>query len=84
MMGEGIVHQMFEKLYSPLLMKTPVRCGVLLAFVGLFCTSIAVAPYIEVGLDQEISLPDDSYLIDYFHVSDAFVIEVFGTVFESH
>lgn len=34
-----------------------------------FCISVACIPHIERGLDQELSMPEDSYVIDYFLVS---------------
>ena len=38
-------------------------------FFGWLCASIAVSPKIEIGLDQELSMPKDSYMLDYFSVS---------------
>ena len=35
-------------------------------FFGWLCSSLAVAPKIEIGLDQEISMPDDSFVLKYF------------------
>ena len=36
-------------------------------FVGLTCASIAVTPQLDVGLDQRLSMPGDSYVLDYFN-----------------
>jgi Niemann-Pick C1 protein len=36
-------------------------------FFGWLCTSIAVVPRIEVGLEQDLSVPEDSHVLDYFH-----------------
>lgn len=35
-------------------------------FFGWLCSSIAVAPKIDVGLDQELSMPEDSFVLRYF------------------
>lgn len=35
-------------------------------FLGWLCSSLAVIPYIDVGLDQELSMPEDSYVTTYF------------------
>lgn len=35
-------------------------------FLGFLCASIAVLPNIEVGLDQELSMPSDSYVLKFF------------------
>ena len=38
-------------------------------FFGWLCTSIAVLPHIEIGLDQKLSMPDDSFVLKYFQVT---------------
>ena len=35
-------------------------------FVGYFLASIAMTTHIEIGLDQALSMPEDSYVLDYF------------------
>lgn len=69
----GLLYTLFEKHYAPALTKRPVRLAVLLAFVGWFCLSGAVLSKIEVGLEQEISMPLDSYLQDYFQALKSLV-----------
>ena len=49
-------------------MNTGVRGAVLVLFLGWLCSSIAVVPYIDVGLDQELSMPLDSYMLKVFKV----------------
>ncbi|KAJ6662145.1 hypothetical protein lerEdw1_012610 [Lerista edwardsae] len=36
-------------------------------FVGVLSFSIAVVNKVEIGLDQSLSMPDDSYVMDYFN-----------------
>jgi Niemann-Pick C1 protein len=36
-------------------------------FLGIFAAGIALVPEIELGLDQRVAIPDDSYLIPYFN-----------------
>jgi Niemann-Pick C1 protein len=50
-------------------MKKNVRAGVFIIFYAWLCTSLAVLPSIEVGLDQELSMPEDSFVLKYFRVS---------------
>ncbi|XP_064480279.1 NPC intracellular cholesterol transporter 1-like [Ornithodoros turicata] len=64
--SSGLLYSLFENHYAPALMKRPVRLAVMLLFVGWLCLSGAVLSKIEVGLEQEISMPLDSYLQDYF------------------
>jgi Niemann-Pick C1 protein len=66
--SEGILYKLFKVLYVPLLMKSAVRAAVMVVFFGWLCTSIAVIPDIEVGLDQELSMSEDSYVLKYFKV----------------
>ncbi|KAM7293187.1 NPC intracellular cholesterol transporter 1 [Ixodes scapularis] len=66
--SNGFLYGLFEKYYAPALMKAPVRLVVMLVFVGWACISLAVTNKIEIGLDQEIAMPLDSYLQGYFHM----------------
>lgn len=63
---EGVLYKFFKSIYVPFLMKKTVRVVVMVVFFGWLCASIAVAPHIEVGLDQELSMPDDSFVLKYF------------------
>lgn len=56
----------FKKLYAPLLMKDWIRPIVMAVFVGMLSFSIAVVNKVEIGLDQTLSMPDDSYVLTYF------------------
>ena len=67
--AEGTLYKIFQHAYAPFILSKPVRAIVFVVFMGWLCSSIAVAPKIEVGLDQELSMPEDSYMLDYFRVS---------------
>lgn len=45
-----------------------VRCVVLAIFICTLSISAMLAPSVEVGLDQELSMPKDSHVLKYFHV----------------
>ncbi|PSN54935.1 Niemann-Pick C1 protein [Blattella germanica] len=64
--SEGILYKLFKVLYVPLLMKRLSRAIVMVVFFGWLCISISVVPKIEIGLDQELSMPEDSYVLNYF------------------
>ncbi|KAK9451971.1 sterol-sensing domain of SREBP cleavage-activation-domain-containing protein [Limtongia smithiae] len=53
--------------YAPTILKKEVKAIILLAFCGLCTMSLALIPKIELGLDQRIAIPTDSYLVDYFN-----------------
>lgn len=63
---KGLLYFIFKKLYVPFLMDRYVRALVVVVFYGWLCSSIAVLPHIEVGLDQELSMPEDSFVLKYF------------------
>lgn len=67
--GEGILYRIFKNLYVPFLMHRITRPTVMVIFFGILCISIATLPYIDVGLDQELSMPEDSFVHKYFRVS---------------
>ena len=70
--SDGILYKLFKVLYVPLLMKKASRAIVMIVFFGWLCMSISVVPKIEIGLDQELSMPEDSYVLSYFKVIQYF------------
>lgn len=63
---KGILYAGFKKIWAPFLLKFPVRIAVIVTFFGWLCSSIAVIPYIDVGLNQELSMSEESYITPYF------------------
>ncbi|XP_051021046.1 NPC1-like intracellular cholesterol transporter 1 [Acomys russatus] len=63
---EGLLLCFFRKIYAPFLLHRFTRPAVLLLFLTLFGANLYFMCHISVGLDQELALPKDSYLIDYF------------------
>ncbi|RVE48036.1 hypothetical protein evm_007348 [Chilo suppressalis] len=64
--GDGALFNLFRQIYVPFLMKREVRASVMIIFFAWLCSSVAVAPHIEIGLDQELSMPHDSFQLKYF------------------
>ncbi|XP_034834594.1 NPC intracellular cholesterol transporter 1 isoform X1 [Maniola hyperantus] len=64
--GDGALYNLFRHVYVPFLMKREVRASVMIIFFAWLCSSVAVAPHIEIGLDQELSMPQDSFQLKYF------------------
>ncbi|NXN94904.1 NPC1 protein, partial [Rhinopomastus cyanomelas] len=64
--SESILFLFFRNLYSPYLLKDWMRPIVVAVFVGVLSFSTAVMHNVEIGLDQSLSMPDDSYVMDYF------------------
>ncbi|XP_065686340.1 NPC intracellular cholesterol transporter 1 [Patagioenas fasciata] len=63
--SESILFLFFKNLYSPYLLKDWMRPIVIAVFVGVLSFSTAVLHNVEIGLDQSLSMPDDSYVMDY-------------------
>ena len=64
--SNGFLQNLFEKYYTPFLLAKPTRFIVVLIFLAMGCFSLIVTPSIEVGLDQELSMPKDSHIVKYF------------------
>ncbi|XP_016003353.2 NPC1-like intracellular cholesterol transporter 1 isoform X4 [Rousettus aegyptiacus] len=64
--GEGLLLRFFRRVYAPLLLHRVTRVVVVLVFLALFGAGLYCMGRISVGLDQELALPKDSYLLDYF------------------
>ncbi|XP_030025316.1 NPC intracellular cholesterol transporter 1 isoform X1 [Manduca sexta] len=63
---DGTLYNLFKHFYVPFLMKREVRASVMIIFFAWLCSSVAVAPHIDIGLDQELSMPQDSFQLKYF------------------
>lgn len=57
---------LFEDCVAPFLMKPVVRVAAMVVFFAWLCLSLAVVHNIDIGLDQTMSVPEDSYMQDYF------------------
>ncbi|KAH8329144.1 hypothetical protein KR074_004746 [Drosophila pseudoananassae] len=64
--SEGLLYKFFKSVYVPFLMKKIVRVAVMVIFFAWLCFSIAIAPKIDIGLDQELAMPEDSFVLHYF------------------
>ncbi|XP_012870343.1 PREDICTED: Niemann-Pick C1 protein [Dipodomys ordii] len=64
--SDSFLFRFFKNSYSPFLLKDWMRPIVIAVFVGILSFSIAVLNKVEIGLDQSLSMPNDSYVTDYF------------------
>lgn len=63
---EGFLPRIIRRKYAPYLLRPYVKLAVIIIFGTFAALSVAMFPKIQLGLDQKIALPRDSYLIDYF------------------
>ncbi|KAF5388272.1 hypothetical protein D9615_000178 [Tricholomella constricta] len=71
--GLGRIARFIRRHYAPFLLRPVVKGFVMVAFTGVFAASIISMQHIELGLDQRLALPSDSYLVDYFDNLDAYL-----------
>lgn len=63
---EGYLPRLIRRRYAPYLLRPYIKAVVIFVFISLSALSIGLLPRIELGLDQQVALPRDSYLIEYF------------------
>ncbi|KAF8076146.1 patched family-domain-containing protein [Lyophyllum atratum] len=71
--GLGRIGRFIRRHYAPFLLKPVVKGLVMIIFAGVFVASVISMQHIELGLDQRLALPSDSYLVDYFNNLDAYL-----------
>ena len=67
---ESVLYKIFKYFYAPFLMNKWVRPTVIGIFITWLCFSLSTLHKVEIGLDQELSMPSDSFVLKYFqHLS---------------
>ncbi|XP_053276316.1 NPC1-like intracellular cholesterol transporter 1 [Pleuronectes platessa] len=64
--NEGFLMPLMRKYYAPVLLSRYSRILVMLVFIFMLCGSIFLMFNVTVGLDQELAMPQGSYMLDYF------------------
>jgi Niemann-Pick C1 protein len=64
---EGALQRFIRKTYAPALLGKKMKVAIIAVFFGIFTLGVALFPQVELGLDQRIAVPSDSYLIPYFN-----------------
>jgi Niemann-Pick C1 protein len=64
---EGGLQRFIRKTYAPAILGKKTKIAILAVFFAIFTAGIALFPEVELGLDQRIAMPSDSYLIPYFN-----------------
>ncbi|KAF7776363.1 hypothetical protein Agabi119p4_4756 [Agaricus bisporus var. burnettii] len=71
--GLGRIARFIRRYYAPFLMNSVTKACVVIIFVGGFVASVISVQHIQLGLDQRLALPADSYLVPYFDSLDAYL-----------
>ncbi|XP_062452632.1 NPC1-like intracellular cholesterol transporter 1 [Rhea pennata] len=64
--GTGVLRPLMHRYYVPLLLHRITRPLMVLLFLFLACAGLYLTLQVSVGLDQELALPKDSYMLEYF------------------
>ncbi|XP_059586482.1 NPC1-like intracellular cholesterol transporter 1 [Alligator mississippiensis] len=77
----GLLRPLMRRYYAPALLHRRMRPVVMLLFFFLFCAGLYFTLQLEVGLDQELALPEDSYLLQYFEALNQYFMVGVPTFF---
>ncbi|KAF2453744.1 patched sphingolipid transporter [Lineolata rhizophorae] len=64
---EGSLQRFIRKVYAPAILGNRAKFAIITVFLGILTAGLALLPKVELGLDQRIAIPSDSYLIDFFN-----------------
>jgi Niemann-Pick C1 protein len=65
---KGLLQKIFYEIWTPMVLGSSiVRAIIFSIFVIVTCSSLSIIHRIPVGLDQKLSMPKDSYVLDYFY-----------------
>ncbi|CAF3904880.1 unnamed protein product, partial [Rotaria magnacalcarata] len=65
--SKGMLQQVFTRIWTPMVLGSSyIRAILFSLFIIATCLSLASIHRISVGLDQKLSMPKDSYVLDYF------------------
>jgi len=70
---ESFMFRFFQSVYSPFLLKNGVRFFVFMFFAAWFGLSCLVMPKINLGLDEKMAVPEDSYMLTHFKNMERFM-----------
>jgi len=71
---ESRLTRFVRRWYAPFLIKRATKVTFNVLFFGIFAAALALLPGMQLGLDQRIAIPDDSYLIQYFNDLDRYFV----------
>ncbi|KAF9433735.1 hypothetical protein BGZ76_009040 [Entomortierella beljakovae] len=69
---EGALPAWIRKYYGPLILNSSVKRLIIVVFVGLLTVGLCLMPRLEIGLDQRLALPHDSYMVPFFNDLDTY------------
>ncbi|KAJ7228898.1 patched family-domain-containing protein [Mycena pura] len=71
--GLGHIARFIRRHYAPFLLKPAVKGIVVVVFGAIFVASVISMQHIELGFDERLALPSESYLVTYFNNLDMYL-----------
>nr|XP_023012614.1 Niemann-Pick type protein homolog 1B-like [Leptinotarsa decemlineata] len=69
--SSSLLQKFWINYYTSFIMKYPVRCIIMLFFTLSLCASILVSSWIDIGLDQKLTMPQGSHVLKYFEFMES-------------
>lgn len=70
--NDSTITKFIQRHFAPTLLHQKIKPIVVGVFLTIFALSLSLFPKVELGLDQRLAVPSDSYLVDYFNDLYAF------------
>ncbi|KAF5101491.1 hypothetical protein DV451_002188 [Geotrichum candidum] len=64
--NEPTFSKLIKRHYAPYILKANIKPVIMTIFFAFFAIGLSLFPKLELGLDQRIAVPSDSYLVNYF------------------
>ena len=64
--NEPTFSKLIRRHYAPYILSSKVKPIIITVFFAFFALGLSLFPKLELGLDQRIAVPSDSYLVEYF------------------
>ncbi|XP_037783576.1 NPC intracellular cholesterol transporter 1-like [Penaeus monodon] len=69
----NVCYVIFHQLIGPFIFKDLIRVVVLLLFTGAFFASVSFTNRLEIGMERNVSVPEDSFLHKFYKQQDNFL-----------
>ncbi|XP_063588183.1 NPC intracellular cholesterol transporter 1-like [Penaeus indicus] len=69
----SVCYVIFDQLIAPFIFKDLIRVVVLLLFAGVFFASVSFTNRLEIGMERNASVTEDSFLHKFFKQQDSFL-----------
>lgn len=65
--NDPAISKLIRRHFAPFILGQKIKPIIIAVFFAVFAIGLSLFPKLELGLDQRIAVPSDSYLVDYFN-----------------